>query len=51
MEIYQIAAYNYKKDWNLIQKQRSCKKVYGPQEGHYEKIQGCSQEMVVMVGK
>jgi len=35
------------------QKQPSCKKVYGPQEGHCEKrceIQSGSQEMAEMVG-
>jgi len=44
---------NYKKKWNLIQKQPSCKKVCGPQECCCEKrceIQGGGQEMAVIVG-
>jgi len=52
MKIRSIVDYNYKKKWNLIQKQ-PVKKVCGPQKGHCEKryeIQGGSQEMAVMVG-
>jgi len=43
----------YKKEGNLIQKQPSCEKSGGPQEGHCEKrceIQVGGQEMAVMVG-
>ena len=49
-----FAVYNYKKEWNPIQKQSSCKKnCAAPQEGYCKKrceIQGGSQEMAVMVG-
>jgi len=34
MAICQLCSINYKKKGNLIQKQPSCKKVCGPQEGH-----------------
>jgi len=48
-----VAINNYKKKWNLIEKQPSCKKMCSPQENHCEErceIQGGGQEMVVMVG-